>query len=67
MKFLVTGVAGFIGYYTAARCWTAATRSIGVDNVNSYYDPALKRARLAKLGADKAFHSCISILPIERP
>jgi UDP-glucuronate 4-epimerase len=55
MKFLVTGVAGFIGYYTAMRLLDRGDEVIGVDNVNSYYDPALKRARLANLGGRKGF------------
>src|SRR5262249_5601547 len=55
MKFLVTGVAGFIGYHTAARLLDRGDEVVGVDNVNSYYDPALKRARLAKLGGREGF------------
>jgi UDP-glucuronate 4-epimerase len=55
MKFLVTGVAGFIGYHTAMRLLDRGDEVIGVDNVNSYYDPALKRARLANAGGRKGF------------
>jgi UDP-glucuronate 4-epimerase len=43
---LVTGAAGFIGFHTARR-WLAEGRNVvGLDNLNSYYDPALKQARL---------------------
>ncbi|MBS0268294.1 MAG: NAD-dependent epimerase [Proteobacteria bacterium] len=55
MKFLVTGAAGFIGYYTAARLLDRGDEVVGVDNVNGYYDPALKKARLAQLGGRKGF------------
>ncbi len=55
MKFLVTGVAGFIGYHTAMRLLDRGDEVIGVDNVNSYYDPSLKRARLANAGGRKGF------------
>lgn len=46
---LVTGAAGFIGNATAHRLLDRGERVIGVDIVNDYYDPALKRARLATL------------------
>ena len=46
---LVTGVAGFIGFHTAARLLERGERVIGLDNVNDYYDVRLKKARLAKL------------------
>lgn len=55
MKFLVTGVAGFIGYHTAMRLLDRGDEVVGVDNINSYYDPALKKARLANLGSRKGF------------
>ena len=48
MKILLTGAAGFIGSRTSRRsCWPAVTKSSGIDNLNDYYDPNLKRARLA--------------------
>ena len=43
---LVTGAAGFIGSHVAHRLAQLGRHVIGVDNLNSYYDPALKRARL---------------------
>jgi UDP-glucuronate 4-epimerase len=46
---LVTGVAGFIGAAVAERLLARGERLIGLDNLNSYYDPALKRARLERL------------------
>lgn len=46
---LVTGVAGFIGFSLARRLLEAGRPIIGIDNINSYYDPALKEARLAVL------------------
>jgi len=55
MKFLVTGAAGLIGFHTAMRLLDRGDTVIGVDNVNSYYDPALKEARLAKLEGRKGF------------
>src|SRR2546429_31655 len=52
---LVTGVAGFIGFHTAARLLERGERVIGLDNVNDYYDVRLKKARLAKLKPFKQF------------
>lgn len=46
---LVTGVAGFIGHATAQRLLARGEQVIGIDNLNSYYDPALKAARLRSL------------------
>jgi len=46
---LVTGTAGFIGYHMAERLLTSGYRVIGLDSVNDYYDPRIKRARLARL------------------
>ncbi|MGD9668412.1 MAG: NAD-dependent epimerase [Hyphomicrobiaceae bacterium] len=43
---LVTGVAGFIGMYVVKSLIEAGSDVVGVDNLNTYYDPALKRARL---------------------
>lgn len=46
---LITGAAGFIGYHIARRLLGAGYRVFGADNLNDYYDPALKTARLAEL------------------
>jgi len=46
---LVTGAAGFIGYHVAERLLARGDTVVGLDNVNPYYDPALKEARLARL------------------
>ena len=48
---LVTGAAGFIGAALSQRLLQRGDRVIGIDNLNSYYDPALKRARLAEVEA----------------
>lgn len=48
----VTGVAGFIGYHVAAALLDEGVRVYGVDNLNAYYAPALKRARIARLARD---------------
>ena len=49
MKILVTGSAGFIGMHTALRLLRDGHDVVGVDNLNPYYDVALKHARLARL------------------
>jgi UDP-glucuronate 4-epimerase len=49
MRILVTGAAGFIGHQTARRLLDRGDEVAGLDNLNSYYDPQLKRARLAQL------------------
>jgi UDP-glucuronate 4-epimerase len=46
---LVTGVAGFIGFHVARRLLENGRPVIGLDNLNAYYDPRLKEARLAEL------------------
>ena len=43
---LVTGAAGFIGFHVARRLLTEGLAVVGLDNLNSYYDPVLKEARL---------------------
>jgi len=55
MRILVTGAAGFIGYHLAARLLSEGRQVTGVDNLNSYYDPRLKRARLRRLKAHAGF------------
>ncbi|MBF0145111.1 MAG: NAD-dependent epimerase [Magnetococcales bacterium] len=48
---LVTGVAGFIGFHLTQRLLERGDRVVGVDNLNDYYDPDLKRNRLKQLQA----------------
>ena len=52
---LVTGAAGFIGFHLAERHLAAGDHVIGLDNVNDYYDVALKEARLARLATHPRF------------
>jgi UDP-glucuronate 4-epimerase len=49
MRVLVTGAAGFIGYHVSRQLLARGDEVIGVDNLNAYYDPQLKRDRLAQL------------------
>jgi UDP-glucuronate 4-epimerase len=49
MTVLVTGAAGFIGYHLSQRLLQRGTPVLGFDNLNPYYDPSLKRARVAQL------------------
>lgn len=46
---LVTGAAGFIGAALSLRLLERGERVVGIDNLNNYYDPKLKRARLARI------------------
>jgi UDP-glucuronate 4-epimerase len=55
MTVLVTGAAGFIGMHVAASLLASGVRVIGIDNLNDYYDPALKLARLARLEGQPGF------------
>lgn len=55
MDILLTGAAGFIGFHAAQRLLADGHRVIGVDNLNPYYDPALKQARLAVLNKQDGF------------
>jgi UDP-glucuronate 4-epimerase len=52
---LVTGAAGFIGFHVARRLLKDGRSVIGLDNLNAYYDPALKQARLAELAKERGF------------
>jgi UDP-glucuronate 4-epimerase len=52
---LVTGAAGFIGFHVARRLLTGGLAVVGLDNLNSYYDPALKEARLDVLRRQPRF------------
>ncbi|MCP9830064.1 NAD-dependent epimerase [Synechococcus sp. HJ21-Hayes] len=49
MTVLVTGAVGFIGYHLSTRLLERGTPVVGLDNLNPYYDPALKRSRLEQL------------------
>ena len=51
MRVIVTGAAGFIGYHTSTRLLERGDEVVGADNVNDYYDPSLKEARLERLHA----------------
>jgi len=52
---LVTGAAGFIGYHVSRKLLDRGDDIIGVDNLNDYYDPALKEARLRMLEPHERF------------
>ncbi len=55
MRVLVTGVAGFIGYYVASRLLARGDEVLGLDNLNDYYDVRLKDSRLAQLQKQAGF------------
>ncbi len=55
MNVLVTGAAGFIGFHAARRLLLEGHSVIGVDNLNDYYEPALKQARLTALKKSSRF------------
>ena len=55
MKVLVTGAAGFIGMHVVQRLVARGDSVVGIDNLNAYYDPSLKKARLAELAGLAAF------------
>ena len=52
---LVTGAAGFIGFHVARRLLGEGRAVVGLDNLNAYYDPALKQARVAELSKLEGF------------
>lgn len=59
MAVLVTGAAGFIGMHVTRALLARGESVIGIDNLNDYYDPSLKSARLARIagqGGDFTFH-----------
>ena len=55
MHILVTGAAGFIGYHVSTALLARGDSVVGLDNMNDYYDPALKQARLDQLLPQAAF------------
>ena len=55
---LVTGAAGFIGYHVSRRLLERGDDVLGIDNLNDYYDPALKEARLDRLRPYPNFRFC---------
>lgn len=54
-RVLITGVAGFIGFHLARRLLADGWTVQGIDNLNNYYDPGLKKDRLAQLDGHPAF------------
>ena len=54
MKILVTGAAGFIGMTTSLRLLARGDEVVGLDNLNDYYSPQLKRDRLAHIATEQA-------------
>ncbi len=57
MIYLVTGVAGFIGFHVASQLCAAGHRVVGIDNLNDYYEVSLKETRLAQLASFPIFAS----------
>jgi len=55
MKVLVTGSAGFCGMHATARLLDRGVEVVGIDNLNAYYDPQLKKARLQTLSGTAGF------------
>ncbi len=55
MKILVTGAAGFIGFHVSKALLERGDEVIGLDNLNDYYDPTLKQARLCQLMGQENF------------
>ena len=54
-SILVTGAAGFIGFHVARQLLAEGRSVVGLDNLSSYYDPALKQARLSLLANERRF------------
>jgi UDP-glucuronate 4-epimerase len=55
MKILVTGAAGFIGFHVSKALLERGDEVIGLDNLNDYYDPTIKQARLCRLEGQEHF------------
>lgn len=45
--YLITGAAGFIGFHTCEKLLKENKKVYGVDNINNYYDPILKKKKIA--------------------
>lgn len=54
---LVTGAAGFIGHFVSGRLLEQGYQVVGLDNVNDYYDPSIKRARIHRIRSLSAGHN----------
>ncbi len=54
-KILITGAAGFIGNFLSLRLLRQGWQVVGIDNLDEYYDPDLKKARLARIPEGAAF------------
>ena len=54
-KILITGGAGFIGYFLSQKLLALGLEVVGIDDLNDYYDPALKQARLDQLSAEPKY------------
>ena len=54
MKILITGTAGFIGFYLAQELLKRGDEVVGIDNINDYYDVDLKYGRLKETGIEKS-------------
>lgn len=66
MTVLVTGSAGFIGFHLAQKLMARGQDVVGLDSLNSYYDPTLKAARLAQLEANPRYrHAKIDLADTE--
>ncbi len=61
MKILLTGAAGFIGYHLTLKLIESGESVVGLDNINNYYDPFLKKSRLKNIESNKNA-SCFSFI-----